>query len=128
MSKKIPTWIIIYMGFLTVMTFFLTVMLYINPSFLLEEWEAFGAAGALSLLGPMGLFLARNLATAIVTGFATLNRSVPMLKVAFLLRAVEDGMDSIHNVVEGDMAGAMFGLVFCLVEVFGLYTLFKLKE
>lgn len=128
MSKKAPTWTIVYMGILTILTLSFTVMSYINPSFLLSDWEALAAVGSLSLVGPMGLFLARNLATAVATGFAAFNRSVPMLKMAFLLRAIEDGMDAIHNVIEGSMGGALFGLVFCLVELFGLYTLFKLEE
>ena len=121
MNKKIPTWVIVYMSILTVMTLLFTLLGYFNPSMQFGSWEAFGAAGALSLLGPMGLYLARNLATAVVTGFAVFNRSIPMLKMAFLLRAVEDGMDSIHNVIEGELGGALFGLVFCLVEIFGLY-------
>ena len=117
-SSSIPKWIIIYLW----ITFFITLGAslagYFKPTALLGAWEALPAAGALSLAGPLGLFVSRNMATAVVTLFGLLKRNASMIKLILLLRIVSDGLDLFNNLIVGNMQVAIMGGVMCLIEIF----------
>ncbi len=113
-----PKWIIIYLW----ITFFITLGAslagYFKPDALLGTWEALPAVGALSLAGPLGLFVSRNMATAIVTLFGLLQNNASMIKIVLLLRIVSDGLDCVNNIIAGNMPVAIMGGVMCLIEIF----------
>lgn len=117
-TSSYPKWIGIYLW----VTFFITLGAslagYFAPEGLLGTWEALTAAGALSLAGPLGLFLSRNMATAAVTAFGLIKKSASMIKIVLLLRIVSDGLDLVNNLIADNMQVAIMGGVMCLIEIF----------
>lgn len=122
-STTIPKWINIYLW----VTFFITLGAslagYFKPDALLSTWEALPAVGALSLAGPLGLFVSRNMATAVVTLFGLLQKSASMIKIVLLLRIVSDGLDLVNNLIAGNMQVAIMGGVMCAIEIFAFTKL-----
>lgn len=94
-NTAIPTWILSYVWFLAVIPLLFNVMLVYHPEWLFQALKAEPAALAMS--GPVGSYFARNLATAIVTGYAGLTRSRDMLFTAFLLRFATDMSEMVNG-------------------------------
>ena len=117
-SATVPKWITIYLWITFLITLGASLAGYFKPDALLGTWEALPATGALSLAGPLGLFVSRNMATAVVTLFALVQRNSSMIKIVLLLRIVSDGLDLVNNLIAGNMQVAIMGGVMCLIEVF----------
>lgn len=117
-DSTIPKWIIYYLWFTAIITLLFSLLGYFKPDALLGTWEAFSAAGSLSLAGPVGLFVARNLGTFAVNVFALVKKNASMIKLVILLRMVTDGLDCINNLIAGNIPIAIFGGVMCLIEIF----------
>ncbi|MFK8057754.1 MAG: hypothetical protein AB8F78_16625 [Saprospiraceae bacterium] len=113
-----PKWIVIYLWLTALLTLGASLSAYFMPEALLATWEALPAAGALSLAGPLGLFVSRNFATAAVTVFGLLKNNASMIKVVLLLRIVSDGLDFVNNMIAGELSVAIMGGVMCLIEIF----------
>lgn len=116
-TNSIPKWIVIYLWVTAAITAGACISGYFMPDALLGDWEALSTAGALSLAGPLGLFLSRNIATAVVTIFSLIKNNAAMIKLVLLLRIVSDGVDFINNIVAENMPIAIFGGVMCLIEI-----------
>lgn len=114
----VPKWIIIYLWVTFVITLGASLAGYFKPDALLGTWEALPAVGALSLAGPLGLFVSRNMATAAVTLFGLVQKNASMIKIVLLLRIVSDGLDLVNNVIAGNMQVAIMGGIMCLIEIF----------
>lgn len=121
--KTIPKWITIYLWVTFIITLGASLTAYIKPAAMLGTWEALPAAGALSLAGPLGLFVSRNMATAVITIFALVQKNVDMIRLVLLLRIVSDGLDLVNNVIAGNMPVAIMGGVMCLIEIFAFYKI-----
>ena len=117
-STTTPKWITIYLWITFFITLGASLAAYFKPDALLSTWEALPAAGALSLAGPLGLFVSRNMATAVVTLFGLLQKNAAMIKIVLLLRIVSDGLDLVNNMIAGNMPVAIMGGVMCLIEIF----------
>lgn len=117
-TTNIPKWITIYLWVTFLITLGASLAGYFAPEAMLGTWEALPAAGALSLAGPLGLFVSRNMATAVVTLFGLLQKNASMIKIVLLLRIVSDGLDFVNNIIAGNMPVAIMGLVMCLIEIF----------
>ena len=128
MNSSTPKWIIVYLWIVTVMALIFSIMGYIKPDVQFGTWQAFGQVGALSIIGPLGLYLARNIATVAVCAFALFTPSIAVLQAAFILRGVTDMMDLVHNAIGGNMPIAIFALVMFLIEVFALIKLRGIKS
>lgn len=124
-STTTPKWIIIYLWITAFITLGASLAGYFKPDALLGTWEALSAGGALSLAGPLGLFVSRNMATAAVTIFALVKNNASMIKIVLLLRIVSDGLDLVNNVVADNMPVAIMGGVMCLIEVFAFMSMSK---
>lgn len=116
-TSSTPKWIIIYLWLTAVITIGACVAGYFMPDALLATWPALEAVGALSLAGPLGLFLSRNVATAVVTVFSLIKKNVAMIKIVLLLRIFSDGFDLINNLIADNMQVAIMGGVMCLIEI-----------
>jgi len=129
MEKKnaAPKWIVVYLWLSTFAALTFSILAYLKPEAQFKDWPALNTAGALSLAGPLGLYIARNLATAATSLFAALNKSVNVLIAALLLRAVTDGIDLIHNAITGNFPIAVFAFVLCIVELAAIIKLKKLN-
>lgn len=117
-STTIPKWVTIYLWVTFIITLGASLAGYFKPDVLLGTWEALPAAGALSLAGPLGLFVSRNMATALVTLFGLLQKNASMIKIVLLLRIVSDGLDLVNNLIAGNMPVAIMGGAMCLIEIF----------
>ncbi|MDP5140641.1 MAG: hypothetical protein NWP83_09260 [Spirosomaceae bacterium] len=117
-SNVIPKWITIYLWITFIITLGASLSAYFKPDALLASWEALTAAGALSLAGPLGLFVSRNMATAVVTAFGLVKKNPSMIMIILLLRIISDGLDLVNNLIAGDMAVAGMAGVMCLIEIF----------
>lgn len=116
-NSSIPKWINIYLWVTFAITLGASLAGYFKPDALLGTWEALPAAGALSLAGPLGLFVSRNMATAVVTLFGLLQKSASMIKIVLLLRIVSDGLDLVNNLISDNIQVAIMGGVMCLIEI-----------
>jgi hypothetical protein len=117
-STTLPKWVTIYLWVTFIITLGASLAGYFKPDALLGTWEALPAAGALSLAGPLGLFVSRNMATAVVTLFGLLQKNASMIKIVLLLRIVSDGLDLVNNLIAGNMPVAIMGGAMCLIEIF----------
>lgn len=117
-TTAIPQWVTIYLWITFLITLAASLAGYFKPDALLGKWEVLSATGALSLAGPLGLFVSRNMATAVVTLFGLLQKNASMIKVILLLRIVSDGLDLINNLIAGNMPVAIMGGAMCLIEIF----------
>ncbi len=113
----IPKWITIYLWITAFITLGASLAGYFMPGALLSSWEALSAGGALSLAGPLGLFVSRNMATFVVTVFGLLQKNASMIKIVLLLRIVSDGLDLVNNLIAGNMPVAIMGGVMCIIEI-----------
>jgi len=116
-TSSTPKWIIIYLWLTAVITIGACVAGYFMPDALLATWPALETVGALSLAGPLGLFLSRNVATAVVTVFSLIKKNAAMIKIVLLLRIFSDGFDLINNLIADNMQVAIMGGVMCLIEI-----------
>lgn len=116
----VPKWVTIYLWITVAITLGASIAGYLSPDALFGGWEALSAAGALSLAGPVGLFISRNLGTAIVGIFSLTQKNTSMIKLYLILRVAEDGIDFIHNITAGNMQVAIMAIVMCAIEIFAL--------
>jgi hypothetical protein len=122
-THSTPKWITVYLWMTTTMATVFSALAYLKPEVQFAAWPAYGANGALSLAGPLGLYIARNLATVATTVFALLSRSAVAICAALVLRAVTDGVDCLHNALAGNMPGAVFAGVMFALELTALLHL-----
>ena len=115
-----PKWITIYLWITAFITLGASLTGYFKPVALLGTWETISAAGALSLAGPLGLFLSRNMATAVVTVFTLAKNNSSMIKIVLLLRIVSDGLDLANNLIADNLQVAIMGGIMCSIEIFAL--------
>lgn len=124
-TSTTPKWINIYLWLTLLITLGASLAGYFKPDALLGDWEAISAAGALSLAGPLGLFVSRNMATAVVTFYGLVSKNISMIKIILVLRIVSDGLDAVNNIVADNMPVAGMAIVMCLIEVFAFISLNK---
>ncbi len=118
-----PKWITVYLWVTAAMASLFSVLAYLKPEVQFAVWLTLKAEGALSLAGPLGLYIARNLATVATTVFALVSNTVSAVRAALVLRAVTDGIDCVHNALAGNMPGAGFAGVMFTIEVAALLRL-----
>lgn len=127
--KKIPLWILIYVSIMTVLPVLFTIMALVKPEAMFAQFA--GNTAALAIMGPLGLYLSRNIATAVVSGYAVIKQSAQMLFLVLLLRLVTDAID--FFVLYG-LAGLLTPFILIWIVIFwgptiiGMMSLAKLKE
>jgi len=123
MEPKIPTWIMVWTFIIAMLPLGFVLQGYLDPGAHFGEEAA--AAGAATYAGPIGLYIARNAASVVVTLFAFQQRSAPMLIVILMLRAVTDVFDVIHNAVAGTVGAEL--MIFATLWITGSsIAIFKL--
>ena len=127
-TNQTPKWITIYLWVTTAMATMFSLLAYFKPEIQFGTWEAIATTGALSLAGPLGLYLSRNLATVAVGIFALTSKSVSAVKALLVLRVVTDGLDFAHNAIAGNMQGGAFAAVMFAIEVFALIKINSAKQ
>ena len=122
-DQSYPKWIYYYLWFVTVLSSVFAVVIYVNPAAMWSHWEAATAAGAFSLAGPAGLFIARNLGTAVMGAYALLNKSRTMMELVLVFRIAVDLFDGIHALIGGNPPVIYIGFGAAAVEIVMLFAL-----
>lgn len=122
-TSQYPKWINIYLWIATVMATMFSLLAYFKPDVQFGTWETLTATGATSLAGPLGLYVSRNLATAVSGFYALTQKSTDMVKMLLILRLVTDGLDFVHNAMAGNMQGGGFAAIMFIIEAFALYKM-----
>lgn len=120
-------WITVYLWVTTAMALLFSALAYLKPEVQFATWPTLSAPAALSLAGPLGLYIARNLATVLAGAVALLDGSTSAIRVALVLRAATDGIDAVHNLLAGNALGAGFAAVMFAIEAFALSRLPKAR-
>lgn len=102
-----------------------SLLAYFKPDIQFGTWEALSSTGALSLAGPLGLYLSRNIATVIVGIYALTQKSITAITALLILRAGTDGLDFIHNVIAGNVEGGVFAAVMFGIELAAILAIKK---
>lgn len=118
-----PKWIYFYLCFVTVVSAVLALIIYVNPAAMWGHWAAADADGAFDVVGPAGLFCARNLGTAAMGAYVLLHRSRPMMEAFIVFRIVVDVLDGTHALIGGHVPIIFIGFGTAALEVFMLMTL-----
>jgi hypothetical protein len=124
-TDNFPKWISIYLWVATAMAAMFSLLAYLKPEVQFATWPALSSAGALSLAGPLGLYISRNLATVAAGAFALMGGGFSAVKTVLVLRAVTDGLDLVHNASAGNMQGAGFAGLMFAIELFALTKMKK---
>lgn len=120
-------WITVYLWITTAMALLFSTLAYLKPEVQFATWPTLTAPAALSLAGPLGLYIARNLATVLAGVTALFDGSTNAIRVALVLRAATDGIDAVHNLLAGNVPGAGFAAVMFAIEAFALSRLPKTR-
>ena len=124
-ETNVPRWVTIYLWITVAMAAAFSLLAYVKPDAQFSSWPALSAAGALSLAGPLGVYIARNLATAVAIAVALGTRQLAAVQVAVVLRLVTDGLDAVHNAAAGNFPGAGFAAVMAGIELLALRAVRK---
>ena len=123
-----PKWVNIYLWIVTGLAGMFSILAYIKPDLQFGTWEALGASGALNLDGPLGLYIARNLATALMGIYALTRKSNAMIELLLVLRISTDALDGFHNLIAGNMPSAAFAIVMLLIEIYAYTRINKFQQ
>jgi hypothetical protein len=63
MKDKIPTWILVWSALMFLLPFGFGIVGYLNPAYFGPEWAH---ADAMKYAGPFGLYVGRNMASAVI--------------------------------------------------------------
>ena len=121
--KKIPVWVLVIAGLFVLALLATSTMGYINPTFQFSECDA----SVLSLAGPLGLYLSRKLATALVMAVSLFKREPGMLVCAFLLVLFTYILDIINKLVGGG-GFSVLSVVFIVLAVTALWKLWPMLK
>ena len=119
--KKIPVWVLVIAGLFVLAPLASSIMGYVDPTFQFSEHDA----AALPLAGPLGLYLSRKLATALVMAVALFKREPGMLICAFLLVLFTYILDIINMLVGGG-GFSVLSVVFIVLAVPALWKLWPM--
>ncbi len=125
MTPKIPTWIMVWTFLMMLLPLGFSILGYVDPASHDHFSEEAVAEGAAMYGGPIGLYIARNMASFIVTALAWAKRSAPMIIVVSLLRASTDVFDVIHDTIAGTVGGQLLFFAALEIAVSGL-VIYKL--
>ena len=119
--KKIPVWVSVIAGLFILAPITSSTMGYIDPTFQFSEFDA----DALPLAGPLGMYLSRKLATALVMAVALFKRETGMLTCAFLLVLFTYILDIINKLVGGG-GFSVFSVIFIVLAAPALWKLWPM--
>ena len=122
-ERDYPLWIYFYLWFVSIVSTVFAIIIYTNPLALWSHWEASTAAGAFSLVGPAGLFCARQIGTSLMGVYTLLNKSRPMMEAYLVLRIGVDTLDGLHALIGGNPPVIYIGFGTAFIELVMLIIL-----
>lgn len=127
-DQSYPRWIYYYLCFVTVVSVLFAIIIYVNPAAMWGHWAAADASGAFDLVGPAGLFCARNLGTAAMGAYVLAHKSRPMMEAFLVFRIVVDLLDGTHALIGGHTPIVIIGFTTAALEICMLVQLRRVKE
>jgi hypothetical protein len=112
----------IYGIFIMLLPLLFGVLEYFTPSFQFPNLIGYGAA--LSLEGPLGLYISRSIAAAVAMAFALAIGSPRAILTMFVLRFVTDVLDFFHILVTG---GPIYPSIISWIVIFWVPTLLAIR-
>lgn len=122
-DQAYPKWIYYYLCFVTVVSVVFAIVIYVNPGAMWGHWAAAEAEGAFDLVGPAGLFCARNLGTAAMGAYVLTHKSRSMMEAFLVFRIVVDLLDGTHALIGGHTPIIIIGFTTAALEILMLVQL-----
>lgn len=122
-DQTYPKWIYYYLCFVTVVSVMFAIIIYVNPAAMWGHWRAAEAEGAFDLVGPAGLFCARNLGTAAMGLYVLTHKSRPMMEAFLVFRIIVDLLDGTHALIGGHTPIIFIGFSTAALEIIMLIQL-----
>ena len=122
-QKSLPKWILIVSGLIALLELGVSVELCFSPESVLETVDL-KAKGVDYLIY---MWAARQFAVGFIFGFATLKKSIPMLKIAYIFFLVMNIGDFFIGVSQHDSSLYIGALVMCIVFSAMIFLLSKRK-
>ena len=123
MKTIIPKWIIVYLWFITTMTIVFTIVGYLMPDIYTSTGHNFGEGTDL-----LNMYLSRNIAIVALYLFALFYKRIIVFKAVFVLRGVIDILELYKDVFAGNFIEIPFILILLIIDIYALFTLYKLKK
>ncbi len=122
-QKPLPKWILIVSALFALMELVVSIQLWISPQSVLEMADL-NAPGVYYLFR---MWATRQFALGFIIAFATIKRSAPMLKIAYLFLLVMFAGDLVIGIVQNETALIVSGLIMCVVSCVLLYAINRRK-
>lgn len=116
-DQTYPKWIYLYLCFVTVVSVVFAIIIYVNPAAMWGHWQAAEVEGAFDLVGPAGLFCARNLGTATMGVYVLTHKSRSMMEAFLVFRIVVDLLDGTHALIGGHTPIIVIGFSTAALEI-----------
>lgn len=116
-TYSIPRWMTGYLVTEALLVAIFTYFAYATPGILFTSWPVTCSANALTLAGPIGLYLARSMATVVTTLLAIAKKSIVTYMLAFTLYAIANGINFVHYMINGNYKISIIFLVLFAVEL-----------
>lgn len=129
-ENKIPLWITIFGGFLAIFGLGMGIMGYLQPDMVISGFTGDSNAHKMAMWMTSG----RNIAMAVVMGYALISKKPELIGLAFLMRLVTELTDMPATALSGvmgipDMAVyAVYLLLFILPEILAIYKMRTLAK
>ncbi len=126
-TKPVPRWILIYVGFLALLSLSTSIMGYFAPQFIFANLDL-----PFDDIQPVTFFYAsRNVGIFVLCAFGLVTKDAKVLFSVLLLRFVVEILDLIFTIKFGIggfnpfVASIVWLMVFLIPEFWGVYTLYK---
>ena len=128
METTIPKWILAWTVIIGLIPLAFTVVGYVSPETIFGEEAT--SSREIMLSGPIGLWLARDMASVVITFYALYARSAAMIIMACLLRIFTDVGDVLNNMIAGTMNADLwiFAPIFVVVSSIAIVKLKQLGK
>ena len=123
MITIIPKWIIVYLWFITITTIVFTIVGYLMPDIYTSTGHNLGEGSDL-----LNMYLSRNIAIIALYLFALFYKRIIVFKAVFVLRGVIDVLELYKDVSAENFLEIPFILILLIIDIYALFTLYKLKK
>ncbi len=119
-NVAIPRWVTIYLWIVVILTFTYAILAYVNPEIQFSHWETAQSAGAFSLSGPLGFYVARALGTTAVGIFALAMGKHDAIRLFLVLLIVTGLADIFHNIIGKNSEVMWTAIILVAINIFAM--------
>ncbi len=122
-QKKIAVWVLVVSALFSIMEFMVSISLYLSPESILETVDL--SAKGVSYV--VNMWAARQFALAVIFGYATYKKSIPMLSISYLFFFVMFIGDLIIGIMQNEMSMVLSAIVMCIISIVMIYFINRKK-